>query len=165
MMTADELVDRYYGKIYKLCLFYLRDEQEAEEILHEIFIKVLKKQDTFKGEAGIYTWIYRLAVNTVLNYIRRKKIVEFISFESSSPPKESAAAESVEAEHEHREKMETLERCSRLLSSRERTAFYLYYYDGLKQKEIASVMKTSLSAIESLIHKAMKKIKQCAGEG
>jgi len=48
-----------------------------------------------------------------------------------------------------------------LLSNREKTAFYFFHYDHLKQKEIAEIMKTSISAVESLIHKAMKKLKRC----
>jgi RNA polymerase sigma-70 factor (ECF subfamily) len=47
------------------------------------------------------------------------------------------------------------------LSQREKTAFYFFHYDQLKQKEIAAVMRTSVSAVESLIHKAMNKLKKC----
>lgn len=160
-MTADELVDAYYEKIFKLCLFYLRNEPEAEEILQEIFIKVLKKQSSFKGEAGIYTWIYRLAVNTLLNHIRRKKIVEFLSLEGERESDSPGPAHLAESEQEQQYQLEVLERCIKNLSNREKTAFYFYHYDGLKQKEIAEVMNTSVSAVESLIHKAMKKLKGC----
>lgn len=162
-MTADELVDAYYDKIFKLCLFYLRDEQDAEEILQEIFIKVLKKKHTFKGESGMYTWVYRLAVNTILNYIRRKKIVRFLSLESEREASSPGPARLAEAEQEQQRRLDILEECIETLSNREKTAFYLYHYDRLKQKEIAEVMKTSLPAVEALIHKAMKKLKDCAG--
>ncbi len=72
-MDTDKLVDEYYRKVYKLCLFYLRDPEEAEDLTQEVFFKVLKKRSTFKEQAALYIWIYRIAVNTVLNHIKRKK--------------------------------------------------------------------------------------------
>lgn len=172
-MEIDEIIDKYYGKIYKLCLFYLNDKEEARDILQEVFVKVLKKSHTFKGESGIYTWIYRIAVNTLLNHINRKKILEFISFESMKNfegLKEDEESSSLvmdpavkwEKDEVEKQKIRKLKECIRALSHREKTAFYFFHYDRLKQKEIAEIMKTSAAAVESLVHKAMKKIKTCA---
>jgi RNA polymerase sigma-70 factor (ECF subfamily) len=69
-------------------------------------------------------------------------------------------AEKLEEDESKKNKIEILNKCIALLSSREKTAFYLFYYDSLKQKEIAEIMKTSISAVESLIHKAKNKIKK-----
>jgi RNA polymerase sigma-70 factor, ECF subfamily len=167
-INIDEIVDAYFQKLYKLCLFYLNNKEEAEEVLQEIFIKVLKKKSSFKARSAIYTWLYRIAVNTLINHINRKKIIEFISLESSRPMKDETAgsfgldpAVSFEADETQRLKLEKLDRCIRKLSNREKTAFYLFHYDNLSQKEIAEVMKTSLSAVESLIHKSMKKLQWC----
>ena len=172
-MNIEKIISAYYQKIYKLCLFYLsNDKQEAEELVQEIFIKVMKKLPGFKGEANLYTWIYRIGVNTLINYIKRKKIVEFISFENIANFKEAPGdtseaaidpAVKLEAEEIKEKEIEVLEHCIGLLSAREKTAFYLFHYDNLKQKEIAEIMKVSLSAVESLIHKSKKKIEKCAG--
>lgn len=169
-MNIDEIIDAYYQKVYKLCLFYLKDREEAEEILQEVFIKIVKKQKDFKGQSDIYTWIYRIAVNTLLNYIKRKKLVEFISFEGltkttrvSMEKSGRDPAEVLEENQIQKQEIEKLETCIALLSHREKTAFYFFHYDQLKQKEIARIMKTSVPAVESLIHKAMKKLKRCVG--
>jgi RNA polymerase sigma factor (sigma-70 family) len=174
-MEIDEIIDKYYRKIYKLCLFYLNDKEEARDILQEVFVKVLKKGSTFKGKSGIYTWIYRIAVNTLLNHISRKKILEFISFESiknfESVKEEEDSSSLVmdpavkwEKDEAEKQKIRKLEECIGALSHREKTAFYFFHYDRLKQKEIAEIMKTSAAAVESLVHKAMKKIKTCVRE-
>lgn len=167
-MDIDEIIDTFYQKIYKLCLFYLKNKQEAEELVQEIFIKILKKQTSFKGESHIYTWIYRISVNTLINYIKRKKIVEFISFENITNSRDISNGNStidpalkLEKDETHQKEIENLETCIKLLSNREKTAFYFFHYNHLKQKEIAEIMKTSVSAVESLIHKAMKKLKRC----
>lgn len=170
-MDIERIITDYHQKIYKLCLFYLNNnKQEAEEIVQEIFIKIMKKLKSFKGESTIYTWIYRISVNTLINYIKRKKIVEFISFDNIKHFKEAPddssqstmdPAEKFEKDETKQKKIEILEECITLLSDREKTAFYLFHYDNLKQTEIAEIMKTSVSAVESLVHKARKKIKKC----
>ena len=172
-MTIDEIVDTYYLKIYKLCLFYLKDEQEAEEILQEVFIKVMHKFSSFEGKSSLYTWLYRIAINTVLNHIKRKKLVAFISLENPRGPdyndtpgeiRNNDPAILLEQDQEYHQKIAFLEQCMETLSSREKTAFYLYHYETMKQKEIARVMKTSISAVEALLYKSKKKIKQCAAK-
>jgi RNA polymerase sigma-70 factor (ECF subfamily) len=166
-VDVDQWVDQYYQKIYKLCLFYLKDKQEAEDLLQDIFLKVHKKASSFKGEATVYTWIYRLAVNTILNYLRRKKIVQFLSFSQLGEDGDmwlkngrQDPAERLEEEERSKNQLLQLNRAIDRLSDREKTAFYLFFYDRLKQKEIAAIMKTSVPAVESLIHKAKNKIRR-----
>lgn len=165
-MDVDKITDEYYGKVYKLCLFYLENKEEAEDMVQEIFFKVLKKKSTFKEQSGIYTWIYRLAVNTILNYIKRKKILQFISWENiinnDPEPVSTAPNPAVRLEQEELKNREIrkLEKSIQQLTAREKTAFYLFHYENLRQKKIAEIMNTSVSAVESLVHKSMKKIKK-----
>lgn len=166
-ISIEKIVDDYYQKIYKLSLFYLKDKQESEEITQEIFLKVIKKLSTFKGQATIYTWIYRIASNTLLNYLKRKKLVRFLSLDNISIKdaylnnlSKLDPAIHLEINESKNIQIEQLEKAINLLSNREKKAFYLFYYDNLKHKEIAQIMKTSKSSVESLIHKAKKKLKK-----
>lgn len=166
-MDVEQIIDEYYGKVYKLCLFYLENKEEAEDIVQEIFLKVLKKHSTFKERSGVYTWIYRIAVNTILNHIKRKKIVQFISFENFKNAGDSESASethnpALKLEQEELKNIEIkkLEKSIEQLTAREKTAFYLFYYENLKQKKIAEIMHTSVSAVESLVYKSMKKIRK-----
>ncbi|MEN8221803.1 MAG: RNA polymerase sigma factor [Acidobacteriota bacterium] len=166
-MDKDELLKNYYQKIYKLALYQLQDKQEAEDLTHDIFFKVLNSLGSFQSRSDIYTWIYRIALNTIRNYLRRKKIVKFISFEYEpveaskllTGPGDDPARKN-EEEQEKFLKLKMLENAMTKLSEREKSAFFFFHFEKLKQKEIAEIMNTSVSAVESLIFKSMKKIRK-----
>lgn len=166
-MKPKKITEEYYGKIYKLALYYLKNETEAEDLTQDIFFKVIKNLSSFKEESQVYTWIYRIAVNTLTNYLRRKKIVQFISFEQDDINKKNMFREEgedpasrMEMEEEKQNRLSKLDSALNILTSRERTAFYFFHYEKIKQKDIAEIMDTSVSAVESLIFKSMKKIKR-----
>ncbi len=166
-MNKNEIIEKYYTKIYKLCLYNLNNEQEAEDLTQDIFFKVFDKIDSFNSQSQLYTWIYRIAINTIINYSKRKRLVKFISFSSDYDPKteisykpEDDPAKNIECDELETLKLKAIEDSLKLLSTKERTAFYLFSYDNLKQKVIAEIMNTSISAVESLIFKSKRKIKK-----
>ena len=165
-MDVEEIGDLYYDRIYKLAFFHLRNGEEAEDLTQEIFLKILRKHDTFAGRSDPYSWIYRLAVNTILNHIKRKNIVRFISFQDTEKKPEGDPggdadqdpARRMELKESQQERLRVLERGLDRMSPRERTAFFLFHYENMKQKEIAGILATTVPAVESLIHKAKKKV-------
>ena len=164
----DALVDLHYRKVYKLVLFFLRSEPDAEDLTQQVFEKIIRKREQFRGEADPYTWIYRIAVRTAVNHLRRKKILQWLSLDDeligtilkSSRSAAGDPARNLEAIEEREWKLRILEAGIDRLSPREKTAFYLFYYDRLPQKEIAEIMSASVPAVESLVHKALKKIRK-----
>lgn len=164
---SEEKVKEYYRKILKLSLFYLKNRDEAEDIAQDIFVKVYENLDKFRGESDVYTWIYRISINSLNNFLKRRKIVEFISFDSGkkfTTSGENGAGNDPallkELESEKADQMKKLNFALEKLSARERSAFFLYHYENMKQKQIAEVMQTSVPAVESLIFKGMRKIKK-----
>lgn len=78
-MTADkralfeEIYERNKGRIYKLCLGYAGDHDVAKDLMQDTFVKVWNHLDKFRNDAAVSTWIYRIAVNTCLGYLRTAK--------------------------------------------------------------------------------------------
>jgi RNA polymerase sigma-70 factor (ECF subfamily) len=161
-LDTNDLVERHWRRIYKLCLFYLGDPRDAEDAAQQVFEKILKKHSQFQGQSAPYTWIYRIAVNTALNMLRRRKIVRWLALEKAGEPRAAAASDpalDMERRQEEMEKRKRLQAGVARMSAREKKAFYFFYYEQLSHKDIAAIMGTSVPAIESLVHKAVKKIR------
>jgi RNA polymerase sigma-70 factor (ECF subfamily) len=162
MLELNDLVEKYWRQIYKLCLFYLRDAQDAEDATQHVFEIILKKQSQFQGQSNPYTWIYRVAVNTVLDLLRRRKVIRWLTLEQVREPRADITtdpAADMERSQEEQEKLNRLQAGIARMSAREKKAFYFFYYEQLPQKEIAAVMGVSVPAVESLVHKAVNKIR------
>lgn len=71
--SVGDLYKRYSPSLYWVCLRYVRTREDAEDMVNQVFLKVQKSLSTFKGESGVYTWIYRIAVNECIQLLRRKK--------------------------------------------------------------------------------------------
>jgi RNA polymerase sigma-70 factor (ECF subfamily) len=162
MPKMNDLVEKYWRQIYKLCLFYLRDAQDAEDATQHVFEIILKKQSQFQGQSNPYTWIYRIAVNTVLDLLRRRKVIRWLTLEQVREPRADITtdpAADMERCQEEQDKLNRLQAGIARMSAREKKAFYFFYYEQLPQKEIAAVMGVSVPAVESLVHKAVNKIR------
>jgi len=72
-LALNEIVTRYQDKIYRLALRITRNPSYAEEVLQEVFLILLEKLDSFRGESKFSTWLFRIATNTTLLYIRNEK--------------------------------------------------------------------------------------------
>jgi RNA polymerase sigma-70 factor (ECF subfamily) len=160
--NVNDLVGKYWRQIYKLCLFYLHDARDAEDAAQHVFEIILKKQSQFQGQSDPYTWIYRITVNTVLDLLRRRKIVRWLTLEQIREPHTDVTmdpAADMERRQEEQDKLNRLQAGIARMSAREKKAFYLFHYEQLPQKEIAAIMGVSVPAVESLVHKAVKKIR------
>lgn len=156
----ERLMGRYEKRIYNLALRMLRDPDDARDILQETFLKVYDNLEKFRGEAHLSTWIYRIAMNEALMRIRKDKrrprsIDTFteedgetrgLDVEDWKPlPLERALT------HELGGK---LDRAVAHLPADYRGPFLLRDVEGLSNEEIAKVMKLSVPAVKSRIHRA-----------
>lgn len=151
------LYELYSERIYNTALSYTKNREEAEEITQDVFIKVYKNAATFKGKSSVKTWVYRITVNTSLNYLRKKN--RFTFFKKTLP-----ASQSIDFEHpgvllENKENAAALYKAMNCLPNNQKTAFILSYIEELPRQEVADVMETTLKAVESLLQRAKKNMR------
>ncbi|MDR8391519.1 RNA polymerase sigma factor [Aliifodinibius sp. S!AR15-10] len=161
------LVEEQKDRIYNTCLGFLHNHEDAEDTAQEVFITVFDSIDSFRNEASLATWIYRIAVTKSLELIRyrkRKKRWSFFEAVANEGNPDRVSAQDM-FEHpgvalENKERSAILFREIDKLTENQKTAFILHKVEGLAYKEIADVMETSVSAVESLIHRAKTSLRK-----
>ena len=145
----------------KTAYYFVHDLQDAEDIAQDVCLEVLESAGSFRGNASFSTWIYRIAVNKSLNFIRKHKRRQLISrVEGLFLRKGEGGAQIAQEPHysnltlEDAERKRLLDESIGLLPEKQRTAFVLSKYEEMAHKDIAEVMDTSLAAVEQLLQRA-----------
>lgn len=162
------LVEEHKDRVYNTCLGFLQNMEDAEDMAQEVFIQVFNSIGDYRNEASLSTWIYRIAVTKSLELLRYRKRQKrrsfFESLLGSGPDPDDISGDDPfyhpGVSLENKERSAVLFREIEKLGEKQKTAFVLHNVEGLSYKEIADVMKTSLSAVESLIHRARKNLQQ-----
>ncbi|HEY6075079.1 MAG TPA: sigma-70 family RNA polymerase sigma factor, partial [Anaerolineales bacterium] len=161
--AVEALFDRYHGKVYGLAMSILKNKSDAEEAAQDVFLSVVRKADRFQGNSALYSWIYRICVNTCLMRLRRGRRAETFPIEEYLPvfTKEGAYARPVEdwsreVERRHLEKELGLviKRFMDELSEKYRVVFVLSDVEGLSNEETAQVLDLTIAAVKSRLHRA-----------
>jgi RNA polymerase sigma-70 factor (ECF subfamily) len=156
----NELVNEYQLLVYNVCKGFLHSAHDAEDLTQDIFIEVFNNAEKFRGDAKISTWLYRIAVNRSLNFIRNNRKRSFwkeidAMFGSASQREAKVFEPRVEPDSmETSEQRTLLENAIGSLPDNQRAAFSLNKIEELPYAEVAEIMELSLSAVESLIHRA-----------
>jgi RNA polymerase sigma-70 factor (ECF subfamily) len=149
-------------RVYSVCLLMTKDVAEAEDLTQEAFLQVFRSVGTFRGDAAFSTWLYRVAVNTVLMKLRRRKSPPVLSLDepvsSESPslrrdfgksdPQLSGAIDRIAL---RRAMQELPEGCRRI--------FALHEVEGYQHHEIAQLLHCSIGNSKSQLHKAKLKMR------
>lgn len=163
-----ELVETYRSMVVNTCFSLLHNTDDAEDVAQDVFIEVFRSVENFRAAAKISTWLYRIAVNRSLNFIRdNKKRKWFQSFDDAVEAKKeelnrlsSSNSENPESELENSQRALILHEAIDSLPENQRIAFTLNKYEDLAYKEISEVMNLSVSSVESLIHRAKKNLQK-----
>jgi RNA polymerase sigma-70 factor, ECF subfamily len=158
-----ELVGTYQQHVIRTCYSLVHDEQEARDLAQEVFIELLDSAGSFRGDAKLSTWIYRIAVNKSLNCLKKQKrrqILGRIGLRSAGPGQQKEEARNIPSEGGADSALETEELRRVLhfaigqLTANQKIAFTMHKYEELSYREIAEVMNVSVPSVESLIHRA-----------
>jgi len=156
------LVDQYQHLVLNTCYNLIGNRPDAEDVAQEVFFQVYKSAREFRGEAKLSTWLYRIAVNRSLNFIRDKKRFGWLKSLSSLLEGEQQKVADVPASNsdrpdialEEKERSVIVQKAIDSLPEKQRAVFVLHKYEGLSYQEIAEISEHSLSSVESLIHRA-----------
>ncbi|HKJ34061.1 MAG TPA: sigma-70 family RNA polymerase sigma factor [Balneolales bacterium] len=169
-MTFDEICNVYSGRILNLAYRMTGDEEVSRDLTQDVFLKVYEKRESFQERSSLYTWIYRIAVNHVLNYLKKERRYQWLRIldqpiseaihEDHIDPEfwGSHPAKSADKQMEARERESIVRSMIHSLPAKYRVPLVLYRYEEFSYKEIAETMNLSLSAVESRIHRANKKL-------
>lgn len=149
-----ELYDRYATTMLGVCLRYVKNKAEAEDVLQEGFIKVFKNLKNYNGEGSLAGWIYRIMVNTALNYLRSKKKIQFVEYEGNVP--DTSDDSQVEPPFSKQQFMDAIHD----LPDGYRTVFNLYVLEGYKHREIADILEISINTSKTQLAKARQMLKK-----
>jgi RNA polymerase sigma-70 factor (ECF subfamily) len=150
-------------RVYSVCLLMTKEVAEAEDLTQEAFLQVFRTIGTFRGEAAFSTWLYRIAVNTVLMKLRRQKSKAALSMsEPVSPESPNHAHDLGKKDPRLSGTIDRLAliRAIEALPEGCRTVFLLHEIEGYQHHEIASLLKCSIGNSKSQLHKAKLKMRE-----
>ena len=151
------LVKEYQRRVYGIVRKMVIDHDDTDDIVQEVFVKVWHNIDKFKGESGLFTWIYRIATNESLQFLRkRKNIVSFAEDISGNLEHHLGSVDGPGGE----EIEKRLQKAILQLPDKQRLVFHLKYYEELSYEEIAEITETSVGALKASYHHATTKIEE-----
>jgi RNA polymerase sigma factor (sigma-70 family) len=153
------VIQEHQRKVYNVCLSFLGNQEDAEDLAQEVFLTLFEKIEGFRSDATLSTWLYRVAVNKSLEHIRKMKSLKRWGGVKAFFTGEQTTHHPVNFDHpgillENKEQAHILMQHVSQLAENQRIAFTLHKLEGMPYAEIAEVMKVSLSAVESLMFRA-----------
>jgi RNA polymerase sigma-70 factor (ECF subfamily) len=161
------LVEIYSGQIYRLAMKMLQNPQDAEDVLQDSFIKAYKALPSFEGRSSISTWLYRIATNEALMFLRKKKLVQVSVDESIEDEQGAERPRQIvdwccipEDELMSTEGRAHLNRSIEELPETLRVVFLLRDIEGLSTRETAEVLDLSESAVKTRLSRARFQLRE-----
>ena len=150
-----DIVYKYQNMVLTIVMKIVENKEDAEDITQEIFLKVFKSLDKFKEEAEFSTWLYRIAYNTTLSELRKRKLF-FTSIDNSLSVINELDSDDADLNVE--EKLEHLDKALKLLAPDETFLITLYYLDGQSIDKISKISNISVSNVKIKLYRIRKKL-------
>lgn len=158
-----EIIDRYSSKVYSTAYSYTHNHEEARDLVQEILIKVYNSLKSFKAESKFSTWLYRISVNSCIDWSRRQKskaITTAWSLEDvnilDSIASDTEGPEEIVLKQEHKEAVRnTVSNLPELY----KTVLILYYFEELQVQEICNILDCPRKTIETRLYRAKNILK------
>ena len=151
----DRLVEKYQRDVYRLCYRYVNNHQDANDMAQDVFLKAYRALDRFRGDSSFSTWLYRIAVNTCLNF-RASRRPEGAELPESLADKTPGALDRLEHDERSRRVREAVTR----LPEKQRATLILKIYHDLTHEEVASVLGSSVGTVKANLFHALGNLKK-----
>jgi RNA polymerase sigma-70 factor (ECF subfamily) len=160
------LFESYQQSVFNLCYRFAKNRAEADDLCQEVFLKIYLAAQKFKHEAKVSTWIYRITVNHCLNYKRRSRLFDIFSLEQTDEKKISADWRLLLEENqpdtyvERKERERIVQAAINSLPQNQRVALILQRYENMSLQQIAEVLNSSVSSVQSRLARAKENLCQ-----
>ena len=151
----DVLVEKYQRDIYRLCYRYVNDHQDANDMAQEVFVKAYRALGRFRGDSSFSTWLYRIAVNTCLNF-RASRRPPAVELPDALPDRAPGALESLERDERSRLVREAVSR----LPEKQRATLILKVYHELTHEEVATILGSSVGTVKANVFHALGNLRK-----
>jgi RNA polymerase sigma-70 factor (ECF subfamily) len=153
------LVSRWERQLFSFLEYMVGSREEAQDIAQETFLKMCQHSKRYQPSGKFRSWLFRIAGNLARSRLRRQKILRWIRFDPAVHDR-LAPTEGPDAALEKQQERAAVRRALMRLPDRQRQAIVLRQYEGLAYREIAETMQTTVSAVETLLFRAMAALRR-----
>ena len=159
--TRDEafrlLLTKYQQKVYWHIRRMVISHDDTDDLVQDVFLKVWKSLSNFRNDSQLYTWLYRIATNESITFLKRKKIRNSVSIDDDDG--KNMVKTLAESPYFDGDKAQMkLQKALLTLPEKQRLVFNMKYFDDLKYEDISEILGTSVGALKASFHIAVKKI-------
>ena len=154
----DRLVERHQREIYRLCFRYVNNHEDASDLAQDSFVKAFKAIGRFRGDSAFSTWLYRIAVNTCLNFRSARRLAQEELSESLPDP-----GLPVVQRMQDRELSQQVREAVTRLPEKQRATLILKIYHDLTHEEVAGILGSSVGTVKANLFHAMGNLRKMMG--
>jgi RNA polymerase sigma-70 factor (ECF subfamily) len=152
------LVNKYQSQVYWHIRRIVIDHDDTNDVVQNTFIKALRYLESFREDAQLYTWLYRIATNESINFLKQKRTKFLIPFVNVEKHLSESLMEDPYFKGDSIQRK--LQQAILKLPEKQRIVFNMKYFEGTKYEDMAKILDTSVGALKASYHIAVKKIEK-----
>jgi RNA polymerase sigma-70 factor (ECF subfamily) len=156
----DRLVERYQRDVYRVCYRYVNNHQDANDMAQDVFLKAYRAIGRFRGDSSFSTWLYRIAVNTCLNFRAARRLPQDELSDDLADGGQSAAERLHQAERSAR-----VRHAVARLPEKQRATLILKIYQDLTHEEVARILGSTVGTVKANLFHALANLKKLLAAG
>lgn len=156
-LDFQEIVQKYSEQLYWHVRNLVGSHEDTDDLLQEIFVKVWKALPGFRGDASVNTWLWRIATNEALSFLRKQKVRAALRFQSLDSEAERVIDDDPWFDGDQAQRR--LAKAVAALPPKQRAVFCMRYFEELPYEEISGITGTSIGALKASYHQAAEKVK------